>query len=95
MDKILSNLGLCQRARGVISGDEMVVEAIRQGKVFLVFLANDAGLNTSKKIKDKAKFYNVEVNESYSSSELSSAIGKNNRMVVGISDKNFLNILKK
>ena len=95
MDKILSNLGLCQRARGVISGDEMVVDAIRQGKVFLVFLANDAGLNTSKKIKDKAKFYNVEVNESYSSSELSSAIGKNNRMVVGISDKNFLNILKK
>jgi ribosomal protein L7Ae-like RNA K-turn-binding protein len=95
MDKILSNLGLCQRARGVISGDEMVVDAIRQGKVFLVFLANDAGLNTSKKIKDKAKFYNVEVDESYSSLELSNAIGKKNRMVLGISNKNFLNILKK
>ena len=95
MDKILSNLGLCQKARGVITGDELVVDAIRQGKVFFVFLANDAGTNTSKKIKDKAKFYNVEVDESYSSSELSLAIGKNNRMVLGITDKNFLKILRK
>ena len=95
MDKILSNLGLCQRARGVISGDELVIEGIRQGKIFLVFLANDAGANTSKKIKDKAKFYNVEVDESYSSLELSLAIGKKNRMVLGISNKNFLKILKK
>lgn len=95
MDKILNNIGLCQRAGGIVSGEEMVVEELRQGKIFLIFLAKDAGANTTKKIKDKAKFYNVEVNESYSSLELSNAIGKNGRMVLGISNKNFLNILKK
>ncbi len=95
MDKILNNIGLCQRAGGIVSGEEMVVEELRQGKIFLIFLAKDAGTNTTKKIKDKAKFYNVEVNESYSSLELSNAIGKNGRMVLGISNKNFLNILKK
>lgn len=95
MDKILSNVGLCQRAGGIVSGEEMIVEQLRQGKIYLIFLANDAGANTTKKIKDKAKFYNVEVNESYSSLELSNAIGKNGRMVLGVSNKNFLNILKK
>ena len=94
MDRILSNLGLCQRAGGVISGDELVVENLRAGKIYLIFLANDAGANTKKKITDKAKYYNVEVNESYSSLELSNAIGKNGRMVLGITNKNFLNILK-
>ena len=95
MDKILSNLGLCQRAGGIIAGEELVVEAIRNNSVYLVFLASDAGANTTKKIKDKANYYGVEVNESYSSLELSNAIGKNGRMVLGISNKNFLNILKK
>ena len=95
MDKILSNLGLCQRAGGVIAGEELVVEGIRAKKVYLIFLATDCGLNTSKKIKDKAKYYDVEVIESYSSLELSNAIGKSGRMVLGISDKNFLKILKK
>ena len=46
-------------------------------------------------IHDKAKYYDVEVCESYSSLELSAAIGLNDRMVVGITNKNFLKILKK
>lgn len=95
MDKILSNLGLCQRGGGIIAGEELVVEAIRNNSVYLVFLASDAGANTTKKIKDKANYYGVEVVESYSSLELSNAIGKNGRMVLGVSNKNFLKILKK
>lgn len=94
MDKILSNLGLCQKSGGIVSGEELVLEGIRAGKVCLVFLANDAGANTTKTIHDKANFYKVEVNESYSSLELSNAIGKNGRMVLGVTNKNFLKILK-
>ncbi len=94
MDKHLSNLGLCQKASGLISGEELVIENLRNGNIYLIFLANDASINTKKKINDKAKFYNVEVIESYSSLELSNAIGKKNRMVLGISNKNFLKILK-
>ena len=59
MDKILNNLGLCQRANGLISGEEMVIEGIQSGKVYYIFLANDAGSNTTKQIFDKAKYYNV------------------------------------
>ncbi len=95
MDKILNNLGLCQRASGVISGEEMVIEYIRANKVYYVFLASDASDNAKKQILDKAKFYNVEVDMTYSSFELSSAIGKSGRMVVGITNSGFVKILKK
>ena len=95
MDKILNNLGLCQRSGSLISGEEMVVEYLRSGKVYYIFLANDASDNAKKKINDKAKFYNVEVDCTYSSVEISTAIGKVGRMVVGITDRNFIKILKK
>ncbi len=95
MDKILNNLGLCQRSGSLISGEEMVVEYLRSGKVYYIFLANDASVNSKKKINDKAKFYNVEVDSTYSSVEISTAIGKVGRMVVGVTDRNFIKILKK
>lgn len=94
MDRILSNLGLCNRARGLVSGEDMVCESLASNKVFYIFLANDSSNNTKNKIQSKAKFYNVEVNESYSSLELSMAIGKVGRMVIGITNKSFLKILK-
>ena len=95
MDKILNNLGLCQRASGLITGEEFVVDGIQSGNVLYIFLANDAGVNTKKKVYDKARFYGIEVDDSYSSRELSHAIGKQNRMVIGIVNKGFLKILKK
>ncbi|MDE5714968.1 MAG: ribosomal L7Ae/L30e/S12e/Gadd45 family protein [Anaeroplasmataceae bacterium] len=95
MNKILSNLGLCQRAGGLISGEENVISLMQSGKVFYLFLANDASLNTKKKITDKAKYYQIEIDDSYTSIELSKAIGKENRMVIGITNKGFIKILKK
>lgn len=95
MDKRLNNLGLCQRANGLISGEENVIFAIQANKIYYLFLANDASENTKKKIKDKAKYYQIELDDSYSSSELSKAIGKENRMIIGITNKGFLKILKK
>ena len=95
MDKILSNLGLCKKAGGVIAGANMVCEYLAKHKIFYIFLASDCAYNNKKIIHDKAKYYDVEVCESYSSLELSAAIGLNDRMVVGITNKNFLKILKK
>ena len=95
MEKILNNLGLCQRANGLISGEEMVIEGIQSGKVYYVFLASDAGSNTSKQIFDKAKYYNVEVDNTYTGEQLSHSIGKTNRKVIGITNKGFIKILKR
>ncbi len=95
MDKILNNLGLCQRAAGLVAGEDNVVEGIQTQKVCYIFLAKDASSNTKKRILDKAKYYGLEVCQDYTSDELSHSIGKNNRMVIGIINRGFLKILKK
>lgn len=93
MDKILNNLGLCQRANGLLSGEENIFSSLN--KIKFIFLANDASENVKKRVRDKAKYYQIELDESYSSMELSHAIGKENRMVIGITNPGFLKILKK
>ena len=55
------------RAGALVTGQEIVEEYLRSKKVFYIFLANDASNNTKKAINDKAKFYNVEVCDKYSS----------------------------
>ena len=94
MHKVLQLLGLAFRAKKVISGEDFCVEAIRKGEAKYLFLASDAGVNTTKKITDKANFYKVVVDNRFTSSELSSAIGKNNRMVVAITDSGFAKKIK-
>ncbi len=97
MDKILNNLGLCMRAGQLVVGENLVIDGIRKGEICYVFLANDCGQNTNKQVRDKAKFYNVEICDSYNSLELSNAVGKNNKKVLGVkkSGSNFLKILRK
>ena len=94
MDKTLQLLSLVKKANKLITGEEFVTDAIRKNKVFLVFLASDAGVNTTKKINDKTKYYNVPLISSYTSLELSNVIGKK-RMVIGITDLGFATSIKK
>ncbi|KXT77334.1 YlxQ-related RNA-binding protein [Streptococcus sp. DD13] len=86
--KVLNLLGLAQRAGRIISGEELVVDAIQQGQAKLVFLANDAALNLTKKITDKSGTYTVEVITMFSTLELSTAIGKSRR-VLALTDAGF------
>ena len=95
MDDILKNLGLCARARGLCSGADLTIANMRKHKVCYVFVANDISNTGRKKILDKAKFFDVEVNLDYSSFELSLAIGQEGRYVVGVMNEGFLKILKK
>ncbi len=97
MNKIANNIGLCYRAGYVISGETLVVESLRRGDIIYIFLASDAGSNTTKKILNKAKYYKVEVSVEFDTETLSKAIGKENKKVLGIkkSGESFLKILRK
>ena len=89
MHDVLKLLGLANRAKKVITGEDFCLEAIRKNQAKYLFLASDAGVNTTKRITDKAKYYNVDVDNSFTSSELSGAIGKDNRKVIVITDIGF------
>lgn len=71
------------------NGEEKSLEAIKTGQASVVFLAEDAGDRTRKRITDKAKFYKVQVIDKYTNEELSSATGSENRVVLAVVDKGF------
>ena len=68
--------------------EDLVVEAIQKGQAKLVFLANDAAGNLSKKVTDKSHTYQVEVVTMFSTLELSAAVGKA-RKVIAVTDAGF------
>lgn len=95
MNNKVNILGLCARARKIVTGEELVLAAIRSNKAKLVFIASDAGEVAKKNVKDKSAYYKVDVDDTLTTVELSQAIGMNNRKVVAILDEGFAKILKK
>ncbi|WP_025028664.1 YlxQ family RNA-binding protein [Caldalkalibacillus mannanilyticus] len=87
--KLYQMLGMAMRARKLIAGEELVISAIRQKKVHLVFISQDASDNTMKKVKDKSTYYKVALITVDSREELGQAIGKDQRVVVGVIDQGF------
>lgn len=87
-EQVLNLLGLAQRAGKLISGEELVIKAIQSGQARLIFLADDAGPNLSKTIKDKSNYYELEVFTVFSTLELSVAIGRS-RKVIAVTDAGF------
>jgi ribosomal protein L7Ae-like RNA K-turn-binding protein len=90
----MSLLGLANRARKIISGEELTVKEIRNGKAKLVLLSLDASDNTEKKITDKCKTYQVPVKRVENRYILGQAIGKEARVVVGVLDEGFAKKLR-
>lgn len=84
-----SLLGLAARARKLVTGEELVIKSIRKKEVYLVIIAEDASDLTKKKLQDKCKFYKVPIKECADRGQIGSAIGKHERVVVGVIDEGF------
>ena len=93
MNNYLNTLGLAARARKIVTGETLITK-IRSNEVEFVIIASDASDNTKKKITDKCTSYKVEYFIACTIDELSSAIGKKNRVALGIQDTGFAKILK-
>jgi len=92
--KWMSLLGLANRARKLISGEELVVKEIQNGRAKLVLLSLDASENTAKKVMDKCKFYKIPLKRVENRELLGQAIGKEARVVVAVLDNGFATKLK-
>lgn len=91
--KFISTLGLAERAKLLLSGEESVLLAIRSQKAFLVLLASDAGPSTEKRITDKSAFYGAVLSRALTAEEIAHAIGKPGRRVVCVTDKKMAELL--
>lgn len=93
-DKILNFLGLATRARKIKTGEEIVISELKKGNVKLVILSEDAAANVTKTIKNKCATYHVTLLTFATRYELGYAIGKESRVVLGITDIGFSKKLK-
>lgn len=92
--RTLQNIGLAMRAKALITGEEFSLIEIKRKAAYLVFLASDAGVNTTKRITDKCLFYEVPLITDFTTDEINKAIGKENRKVVTITSQKFAKLLK-
>lgn len=88
--KILNLLGLATRARKVISGQDFVLAELSKNPNNLLFIASDSGTNISEKIEKKAKSFPVILIKDFTAEELSKAVGKENRKLLLVTDKGFI-----
>ncbi|MFD1030968.1 YlxQ family RNA-binding protein [Metaplanococcus flavidus] len=92
--QILQILGLATRARMTITGEGMTINEVRSGNAKLVLVAEDASENTSKKLHDKCSYYKVDIETFGTRFEIGHAVGKEERVVMAITDKGFAKKLK-
>ncbi|WP_078430735.1 YlxQ family RNA-binding protein [Alkalihalobacterium alkalinitrilicum] len=85
----LSLLGLAARARKVVSGEEIVLKEVRKKQVQLVIVSTDASTATAKKMNDKCTYYNTPIRVTGTREVLGQAIGKRERVVLGVIDQGF------
>ncbi len=89
MHKLYSLLGLCQRAGKLVSGEVGCEMAVRNKTAVIILLAEDASVNTRKKFLNAGAFYEVPVVAVGTKEELGSAIGKEARAVIAVTEAGF------
>lgn len=94
-EDISKYLGLMRRSGNLITGQELVISAIRSQKARLVLLTEDTGESSKKKVIDKCRFYDIPVVVMGSKIDISNAIGQS-RSVVATNNNGFARgLLKK
>ncbi len=94
-EKVISLLGLAQKAGEISSGELSVEKAVKSGKAKLLIVATDCSDATKKSYNDMAAYYKVDLYEIFSKEQLGQCIGKVYRAALAITDTGFTNAVKK
>ena len=93
-NKVLNTLGICACAKKISYG-ETLLKDIKNKKVYLVIVANDASENSKKRLIDKCVFYKCEYKFILNKESISKAIGRLDLVsAVGIKDFNLVKKIK-
>ena len=94
-NKILGMLGLASRARKITYGFDSTLQEIQKNKIKLVIVAEDASERTKNKFLEVANFYKIPIIIYESIDNLSKAIGKQNKAIIGVKEANIANEIGK
>ena len=93
--KILGLIGLAARARKISFGADSVELEAQKRKVYLIILAQDSSERTKEKFQKISEKYNIPIIITQTIENLSKAIGKNNKAILGIGDINLAKEIQK
>ena len=94
-DKILSMLGLAQKAGGIASGEVAAESAVKAYRAYLLVVAQDASENTRRKMKNMAAYYGTPLVFYATREELGRCIGKDYRSMAAVTQEGFAASLQK
>ncbi len=95
INKVYGLLGLGARAGKIVSGMDAVKNDLNRNKVRMIIIAKDASEKTGNQIKFLASKKEVPVVVIGTILDNSKAIGKENRAIIGVKDKNITEGIKK
>lgn len=94
MDKLLSFLGICRRAKRLVIGAEITIESLQKGTACLVLYASDVSRNSLKKVLAAAQTSGADALDCHRTKEqLSLALGRLSG-VLAIEDRGFADKLR-
>ncbi|WP_371371216.1 L7Ae/L30e/S12e/Gadd45 family ribosomal protein [Sporomusa aerivorans] len=88
--KVMSVLGLAQKAGKIVSGDFAVQGALKSGKAKVLIIAKDASDATKKEYQYQADSREIATYYALSKEQMGGAIGKALRAAVAITDNGFV-----
>ncbi|MGI6085660.1 MAG: L7Ae/L30e/S12e/Gadd45 family ribosomal protein [Acetivibrionales bacterium] len=88
-DRIYSFIGLAKKAGAVLTGEGLSEQAVKRGKAYLVLVAEDASLNTRKKIETALYGSNIPLVEFGHKYKLGQMLGKTYFSIICITDRSF------
>ena len=94
-NKIYGLLGLTAKAGKIVFGTESCLDMVVKRKVSLVIVTEDSAERTKNHFKEKCKQNNISLYIYGNREHLSKAIGKTNKTVIGIKDKNLAGAIQK
>lgn len=94
-NRVLGLLGLCTKAGEISFGTDACIDLIQRKKVKLIIVAEDASDRTKRNFKFLCNNNNIRVAYFGTIEEISKAIGKRNKAVIGIKNDNLSNEIYK
>lgn len=94
-NKLIGFIGLCAKAGKLTYGTDACIELIQKKKAKLIIVAQNASERTKKNMKFVCDNNNVNICFYGEIEDLSHAIGKQNKAVIGIKEVNFANQILK
>lgn len=94
-DRVISMLGLAERAGKIASGEFAVEKAVKSYRAHLVIVASDASDNTKKMFRNMCEYYKVPMAVYSDKDTLGHGIGKMMRASLAVLDEGFARAVEK